>query len=564
MIGRINWKDYATINAKLQSNNLKADINQLWELAAKEIHPYQKGDTSQQSDHCMRDIEYLDLLIAHFDKSHRKAPLRPVETFLLVCAAILHDMDKAVFDYEKKIKAKNLHGCHSAKFIKDHPRSFYFSQPVADAVSTITHFHGETSFTSDPNRLQNTTIEDPRKLKIHGAARMDILCALFKLADMMDVSYRRVPQIIIDLNFPDQEVGPKIAARQHINKIEVKPKGIALKLRPIDEFFVWQSIMVALEMMNGELDQKGVQTILKREKMPYFFFLSGTSNAYSAPNSKFLSAVNNRKKISQFNDEWRLEVKPGISSVELRELMKTAMDNAIQLAPTEIFQFCSHYPKFSHLATKKSIDQISKDLNERFFYVIEEMHVDRAYSENGSVNTTVTYKKITKKPASPLPLRFVSTERANPAKILKTSVNITPKDDSSIRFEEKQKKLIISTPRFVNQTVIDNIKLNFVSKKSWATHQTEFKKYYPDDEKFIEDYTVNCRQPICQLHLTLVFPKKLKITPKCEYSFRGRNREVSLKSEENGKFTLIDLVQDTDRTFDEYPKYKFYWDVESF
>jgi hypothetical protein len=76
----------------------------VWDIAEKQIHPFQVGDCFQCSEHSTNDLRYLTDVV----KNYRSFSL--LEKYLLCCSTILHDIDKAIINYEREVKSEKKHG----------------------------------------------------------------------------------------------------------------------------------------------------------------------------------------------------------------------------------------------------------------------------------------------------------------------------------------------------------------------------------------------------------------------------------------------------------------------
>ena len=142
----------------LKETEFYGKLIQIWQMAEVEIHPFQKGDTYQSSQHCFNVLQNLNNLIR---LDNVKMHLTKLDKYLLCCSATLHDIDKAVIDYEDKIKTPKIHGEGSAAFIKDFYFLFKFTIQEAEAVSNIVCYHGDRNLFNINEECPSDIIEDP-------------------------------------------------------------------------------------------------------------------------------------------------------------------------------------------------------------------------------------------------------------------------------------------------------------------------------------------------------------------------------------------------------------------
>ena len=107
----------------LEGTGFRKSIDSIWNRSKKDFHPFQKGDSHQASEHCCNVLDYLSTLINTKDAEYSK-----LDKYLLCCSAILHDIDKAIINYDHEVAIPKLHGVRSADFIRDNPDFLDFSQ----------------------------------------------------------------------------------------------------------------------------------------------------------------------------------------------------------------------------------------------------------------------------------------------------------------------------------------------------------------------------------------------------------------------------------------------------
>jgi HEAT repeat protein len=180
----------------LLKGDLKKKIEYVWEKA-KEYHSSQRGDNIQGAEHCKTIEKILYRLIP----DRKKDELKQIDLFLLSVAACLHDIGKIV---EEKWED---HGQKSKQIILDEYESLGLDKGEAVAVADIVgvHTHGQLN-------------ELPKRTRAIGSIRVDIeeLAAIFRLADMLDTSYQRAPEILSRIKFPGGNKSSKWRGRQSI------------------------------------------------------------------------------------------------------------------------------------------------------------------------------------------------------------------------------------------------------------------------------------------------------------------------------------------------------------
>jgi len=170
------------INERLKKNpNLGPKIQTLWLNAQEKIHGCQKGKTVQDTLHCLRVEDNLGILL---EKNLRK--FKDEDLFILSSACALHDIAKIVIRMDKE----HNHGRKGARMLRQEDvwSEFLWDERFADAIAHVIEAHNDGLFESIPD--EEFVIGAPPGLFLRE------LAAIFRLADMLDTSYRRVPQIL--------------------------------------------------------------------------------------------------------------------------------------------------------------------------------------------------------------------------------------------------------------------------------------------------------------------------------------------------------------------------------
>jgi HEAT repeat protein len=181
---------------------LRTQIDEVWHQA-ESCQEFQKGDTIQGRKHCLAVEHNLGLLIPDEMKAHA---LSQTELFVLSAAACLHDVGKV--ETPDHLSWKSDHGLRSREIINEHYDELGLDRAQAAAVGYIVGVHGS-------GRLE----ELPRGALLIGTDEVHLipLSAVFRLADMLDTSYQRAPELVARIKYPDGKVPDKWRARQAIS-----------------------------------------------------------------------------------------------------------------------------------------------------------------------------------------------------------------------------------------------------------------------------------------------------------------------------------------------------------
>ena len=179
----------------IKDKELLIQIENVWQVAQKNIHEFQKGTTGQGSNHCLSVEENIWKLVCDdIDKFSQ------LDLFLLSASAALHDIGRTD---ENRSEESEDHGELAKKllFKDDNWKNFFPGERVrAEAVGYIIDVHCN-------GRIDNV----PEEFAVGGpqVALLRSLAAIFRLADMLDTDYRRTPYLIKsfkELNFPEDIV----------------------------------------------------------------------------------------------------------------------------------------------------------------------------------------------------------------------------------------------------------------------------------------------------------------------------------------------------------------------
>lgn len=182
--------------------DLRTLIDAVWAKAKITYHNFQKGDNIQGTIHCETVEINLGKLIPDIKK---ETDLKQIDLFILSAAACLHDIGKVESNDTKVFKSN--HGKVSREIILKDYQKLGLDKGQAIAVGDIVSVH-------DDGNLE----ELPKTPVAIGSESINIieLAAIFRLADMLDTSYQRAPEIIRDLKFPDENIPSKWRGRQSI------------------------------------------------------------------------------------------------------------------------------------------------------------------------------------------------------------------------------------------------------------------------------------------------------------------------------------------------------------
>lgn len=184
---------------ELITGRLRTQIDEIWRKA-ESYHDAQKGDTIQGTLHCKAVEENLGKLIPDSKKGNE---LKQMHLFLLSAAACLHDIGKVVDDEARGWKSD--HGKRSREIVLARYNELGLDRDQAVAVAYIVGTHGDGRIDLLPSKPVVVHNED-----------IDIieLAAIFRMADMLDATCQRAPEMLSMIKFPEADVPSKWLGRQ--------------------------------------------------------------------------------------------------------------------------------------------------------------------------------------------------------------------------------------------------------------------------------------------------------------------------------------------------------------
>ena len=182
----------------LIKGKLKIRIDSIWLKAEEEYHSIQKGDNLQGTEHC-KSVETSLCKIISYD---RKKKLKQIDLFLLSGAACLHDIGKI------DAKEGEDHGIRSMQIILEHYKELGLDRAQAVAIAYIVSVHANGRLDELP--------KNPMAVGVHGIVDIIELAAIFRLADILDTTSQRSPEILSDIKFQGRNIPSKWRGRQSI------------------------------------------------------------------------------------------------------------------------------------------------------------------------------------------------------------------------------------------------------------------------------------------------------------------------------------------------------------
>lgn len=177
-------------------------LKKIWRKASQFIHPFQKGATHQGTHHCHIVNKNLNKIGSYsglnFNNLHNMGDHLVVEeAFILKLAAAVHDLGKA------HIEETKYHELAGYNFIMSHPLNLSILPGLKKGVANIVKYHDGIdpldsigSLLGDP--FYDTFVIDGKKKRLE--LRLKQVAAIFRLADVMDMTNERVSEIVLRIS----------------------------------------------------------------------------------------------------------------------------------------------------------------------------------------------------------------------------------------------------------------------------------------------------------------------------------------------------------------------------
>jgi len=181
------------LRSNIKDSEMWKRLDTIWSMAERELHPFQKGVSAQDTNHCLRVEGHIWSLIF---KNNNK--FSNTDLFLLSAAASLHDVGKIA---DGSSKGNKDHGEIAADWLlaEGNWRKCHIESKVeAEAIAHIIRVHSNGEINEVPEIF---VIGNPPGVFLRS------LAALFRLADMLDSDFRRCPDLaksLKQLKFPKE------------------------------------------------------------------------------------------------------------------------------------------------------------------------------------------------------------------------------------------------------------------------------------------------------------------------------------------------------------------------
>jgi len=221
---------------ELIEGDLRTKIDRMWQIGKKEYHSFQESkDSSHQGTvHCETVERNLGWLIPDDEKQK----IGQLSLFVMSAAACLHDVGKIPSEYAMYED----HGRESMGRIVDNPKDFGLDEGEALAVGWVVSAHNDGKLDELPEKVYISGEDVPVRE----------FAAIFKLADMLDTNYERVPDSVLKMRYPDGNIPPKLTARKAITGWDIDSQNhIILEAYPKDEMGE-ETAYTACALMNEE------------------------------------------------------------------------------------------------------------------------------------------------------------------------------------------------------------------------------------------------------------------------------------------------------------------------
>lgn len=211
-------------------------LKKIWRTASYHIHPFQKGATHQGTHHCHVVNKNLNRIGRYSGLNFKNIEglgnsLTIEEGFVLKVAAAVHDLGKA--HVERSID----HEIVGYNFVCTHNLDLHIPTGLQDAIALIVRYHdGDDLLDSTASLLKDTLdigfVTD--KSNYNFKVRLKYLAAIFRLADVMDMTNERVSDIVFRISVTNPPPLTLYTQRKIINRKCVKSVDFNVPNKTID------------------------------------------------------------------------------------------------------------------------------------------------------------------------------------------------------------------------------------------------------------------------------------------------------------------------------------------
>lgn len=173
---------------KAHSEALSARFVQLCDKIREHVQPFTQ--LQDFTDHGVKHARKVQENLSRLVPQQLREQLTPFEIFVLLCASCLHDvgmmMAKTVGEPTERIRMN--HFLRSRQFVEKNHRELGLDRHEATIIGEICAAHGMPSL--------DYLRENDYSLHPHGRIRVPLLAALLRLADLLDMTYGRAPELV--------------------------------------------------------------------------------------------------------------------------------------------------------------------------------------------------------------------------------------------------------------------------------------------------------------------------------------------------------------------------------
>lgn len=261
-----------TSGLKSYNKDLHSMVKEIWEHAIEELHPFQRGPTHQGTKHCIQVLNNLHALKQDLNIT----TFHDVVWAMLSVAAGLHDIGKGDI-----IVASSKHAKKGADVIEHQPASLELAEDFKEFVAEIVRTHNPEIPFINIDQLNPRNIS--HSVWVINVPNVDMrqVCALFQLADVLDITRDRVSNAILEMLqylYSDPVCG-KHNDFNDIKKIIEARKGIAkwtimtgtdnyIKVNLSDQRYK-KAVEDRIKEENDDLAKTGAKDVLKGLDWPW-------------------------------------------------------------------------------------------------------------------------------------------------------------------------------------------------------------------------------------------------------------------------------------------------------
>ena len=207
-----------------KSSNLFDRYKSLWEYAENNYLKYMNIENF--TDHGVGHVQKVEENIFNLLTREARNKLSSFDLFCLLAACCLHDI--GMIDKKKPkesyYKVRRDHHARTKELLKKEYSKFGLNQQEGKIIGEICYGHGVSDIEGELGMFDDWSIEP------YGDINVMFLVALLRIGDLTDLSFRRAPELVVELKKINGESLPHWSLHEKIANIKFDHKNSAITI----------------------------------------------------------------------------------------------------------------------------------------------------------------------------------------------------------------------------------------------------------------------------------------------------------------------------------------------